>query len=281
MKLSPAHQQCAVAFAQLQKNLSDCSIPPEFTNALCERCIPVAFEKGSTIFAEGSTDDILACVSSGYVKVYCPLGEGSRTLMRLAGPGELIGYPEYRDACGKRARMFEVVCATNCMLALISRDHVRRTLASQSPESLVEIIESLNMFWSSTVRRFATLLTLPYWNRLETVLADIALRAGVKDSRGTMLLPELVHEDLAEMIGCSRPMVSRIISEMTDRGMLDRNGHHYILLGNWDLEQLRAQALGPCEFKQVAINGLIGRSNGDQQSLRETGANPRLGARAF
>jgi len=280
MKLSPAHQQYADAFAQLQKNFSDCSIPPELTNEMLERFIPVAFEKGSLVFSEGSTDDILACVLSGYVKVYCPLADGNRTLMRLAGPGEVIGYAEYRNERGKRARMFEAVCSSKCMLALISRDHVTRTLRSLSAESLVRVVESLNMFWSSMVRCFATLLTLPYWNRLETVLADIALRAGVADSRGTILLPELVHEDLAEMIGCSRPMVSRIISEMTERGMIARNGHHYILLGNWDLEQLRAQALGPSEFGPVAISGGMARSNGNHQSVREPGESPRVIARA-
>jgi biotin operon repressor len=66
------------------------------------------------------------------------------------------------------------------------------------------------------------------------VLSDLGTRAGVKDSEGTILIPELGHEDLAEMIGCSRPMVSRLIAEMIESGLLSRRGKQYVLLKKWD-----------------------------------------------
>jgi Mn-dependent DtxR family transcriptional regulator len=34
-------------------------------------------------------------------------------------------------------------------------------------------------------------------------------------------ISEVFHEDLAEMIGCSRPMVSRMIAQMAESGLLD------------------------------------------------------------
>jgi hypothetical protein len=43
-------------------------------------------------------------------------------------------------------------------------------------------------------------------------------------------LPELAQEELAEMIGSSRPMVSKLLTEMTERGMLVREGRRHILL---------------------------------------------------
>ena len=52
----------------------------------------------------------------------------------------------------------------------------------------------------------------------------------------TILIPELGHEHLAEMIGCSRPMVSRMIAELVDAGLLARRGKQYVLLKNWDFE---------------------------------------------
>ena len=82
--------------------------------------------------------------------------------------------------------------------------------------------------------RLSTLLNLPFWDRLTMVLSDLATRAGVQDSEGTILIPELGHEDLAEMIGCSRPMVSRLIAEMIESGLLTRRGKQYVLLKKWD-----------------------------------------------
>lgn len=114
---------------------------------------------------------------------------------------------------------------------------------------LVEILQTLNTFWSQNLRWYATLLNLPFWHRLEVVLNDLALRFGVKDSRGTILIPDLAHEDLAEMIGCSRPMVSRLIAEMAEGGRLSRSGKHYLLLNKWNFGETRhpSQAGGRVE----------------------------------
>jgi CRP-like cAMP-binding protein len=52
----------------------------------------------------------------------------------------------------------------------------------------------------------------------------------VKESRGTLLIPEFGHNDFAEMIGCSRPMVSKLIAEMISAGSLAQHGKHYIII---------------------------------------------------
>lgn len=224
------------AFGRLQSNLSAWSIPSELIHHIQDRYIAVSFEKGVIVFGEGSSDDLVACVLSGYVKVYCSVGDGSRTLLRLAGPGELIGYSDHIDVTGQRSRLFESQALSKASLALMSRDHVTRLLLRLDADSLVRIIDSLNSFWSLNSRWLATLIGLPFKNRLELVMSDLALRAGVKDARGTILIPELAHEDLAEMIGSSRPMVSRMISQMIDSGKLDRIAKQYVLLNKWDFE---------------------------------------------
>ena len=69
-----------------------------------------------------------------------------------------------------------------------------------------------------------------YAARLEVVLADLTAKFGVKESRGILLIPDFVVGDFAEMIGCSKPMVSKLISEMISAGRLATHGRHYILL---------------------------------------------------
>jgi CRP/FNR family transcriptional regulator, cyclic AMP receptor protein len=229
--LSRQHEE---AFAILRSGLGRLNLPVDLVDELIERHIAVAFEKGALAFCEGNTDGMLACILSGYVNVYCPVGDGNRTLVRMAGPGEIIGYPDYVDEKGRHARMFEAQVASKCTLALFSRDHIARLLAALPPEAMVTVIASLNTFWSENLRRFATLLNLPFWDRLTIVMSDLAKRAGVRDSEGIILIPEIGHEDLAEMIGCSRPMVSRLIAEMVESGLLSRRGKQYVLLKKWD-----------------------------------------------
>jgi CRP/FNR family transcriptional regulator, cyclic AMP receptor protein len=224
-------------FTILQASLSYLNLPVDLVEELIERHIAVAFEKGALAFREGNTDGMLACILSGYVNVYCPVGDGDRTLVRMAGPGEIIGYPDYLDEKGRRARLFEVQAATKCTLALLSCEHVTRLLAGLPAGSLISILAALNTFWSENLRFFTILLSLPFWDRLTMVLSDLAKRAGARDSEGVILIPEVFHEDLAEMIGCSRPMVSRLIAQMVESGLLTRRGKQYVLLKNWDFNQ--------------------------------------------
>jgi len=231
--LSRQHEE---AFAVLRSSLSRLSLPLDLVDELVERHIAVVFEKGALAFYEGNADGMLACILSGYVKVYCPVGDGNRTLVRLAGPGEVIGYPDYVDEKGRHARLFEAQVASKCTLALFSRDHVARVLSGLQPADLISILAALNTFWSENLRFFTTLLNLPFWDRLTIVMSDLAKRAGVRDSEGIILIPEIGHEDLAEMIGCSRPMVSRLIAEMVESGLLARRGKQYVMLKKWDFD---------------------------------------------
>jgi CRP/FNR family cyclic AMP-dependent transcriptional regulator len=233
MRTNTSHQH-EEGFTILRTSLGSLKLPLNLVDELIERHIAIAFEKGALAFCEGNTDGMIACILSGYVKVYCPVGDGNRTLVRLAGPGEIIGYSDYVDEKGRNARLFEVQVASKCTLALFNRDHVTRLLSELPTENLISILGALNTFWSENLRFFTVLLNLPFWDRLTIVLSDLAKRAGVRDAEGVILIPEVFHEDLAEMIGCSRPMVSRLIAQMVESGLLARRGKQYVLLKRWD-----------------------------------------------
>jgi CRP/FNR family cyclic AMP-dependent transcriptional regulator len=233
MKTNLAAQREEV-FTILRASLSRLNLPTDLVEELIERHIAVAFEKGALVFCEGNTDGMLACILSGYVNVYCPVGDGNRTLVRMAGPEEIIGYPDYVDEKGRHARLFEAQAASKCTVALFSYEHVMRLLTGLPVDALITILAALNTFWSGNLRYFTVLLNLPCWDRLTIVLSDLAKRAGVRDSEGIILIPEVLHEDLAEMIGCSRPMVTQLIAQMVESGLLTRRGKQYVLLKNWD-----------------------------------------------
>jgi CRP-like cAMP-binding protein len=79
--------------------------------------------RDSIIFERGSTADSFFYVIAGFVKIYCRGSEGTRILMNLAGPGDLIGYADFVDCQqARRARVFEARALTETSLALISRD---------------------------------------------------------------------------------------------------------------------------------------------------------------
>jgi len=265
---SNSSRQHEEGFTIFRTSLSRLNLPLDLVDELIERHIAVVFEKGAMAFCEGNTDGMIACILNGYVKVYCPVGDGNRTLVRLAGPGEIIGYSDYVDERGRNARLFEVQVATKCTLALFSRDHVIRLLADLPQENLVSILAALNTFWSENLRFFTTLLNLPFWDRLTIVLSDLAKRAGVRDSQGIILIPEVFHEDLAEMIGCSRPMVSRLIAQMIESGLLARRAKQYVLLNKWDFGEENRNS-----HRQVPSNGGVASGRAMPSTLSRASSN--------
>ena len=138
-------------FTNLRASLSRLNLPVDLVEELIERHMAVAFEKGAFAFCEGNTDGMLACILSGYVNVYCPVGDGGRTLVRMAGPGEIIGYPDYVDEKGRHARLFEAQAASKCTLALFSCEHVARLLAGLPADALISILAALNTFSSENL----------------------------------------------------------------------------------------------------------------------------------
>jgi CRP/FNR family cyclic AMP-dependent transcriptional regulator len=223
-------QVSAQAQERLLAKLSSMGLPRPAATALLERHMVVRYPRGAELFSMGSPADVVFAVLTGLVKVHSSRSGSDPVLIELAGPGDLVGYADFADTDGGRSQLFEATALTNCCVALFTRHQVSEVLKGLEPEALLRIAEAINSMWSSVAYRYATFLGMSLRKRLEVVLGELAERFGVPDSRGTMLLPELAQEELAEMIGSSRPMVSKLLTEMTERGFLIREGRRHILI---------------------------------------------------
>ena len=218
------------AHDRLLTKLSSMGLPRAAAAALFERHMLVRYPKGSELFTKGSPADVVFAVLTGLVKVHSKQAGSDPVLIELAGPGDLLGYADFADAEGGRSQLFEATALTNTSIALFTRHQVSEVLKGLEADALLKMAEAINSMWSSVVYRYATFLGMSLRKRLEVVLGELAERFGVPDSRGTLLLPELAQEELAEMIGSSRPMVSKLLTEMTEHGMLIREGRRHILI---------------------------------------------------
>jgi CRP/FNR family transcriptional regulator, cyclic AMP receptor protein len=218
------------ATLRLEMRLGDFGIPVKFVDEIIGHHTVVNYSKGSMVFLQGSPADVMFWVLAGLVKVYCPRPDGTRILVKLGGPGDLIGHVDYIDSRGRHAQVFEVEALTKCSVALFTREYVIKLLQSLDHAALLQLIERLNTAWSSMAQWFGTFLGMSFRERLEVVLQELGSKFGVRDTRGILLMPELAHADLADMIGSSRPMVSRLIAEMTEERFLLRQGKQFILL---------------------------------------------------
>ncbi len=263
---------------RLLELLEQWGLPKEAIAGLVGRHTLVRYPKRSPLFLQGSPADVAFAVFNGLVKVYCPGADGNRILVHLAGPGDLIGYADFIDDNRQRSQIFEAHALTSCSVALFTRQHVLKMLKALDQSVLLRLLESLNGFWSASVHRYAVFLSMSLRERLQLTLADLGARFGVNDARGVLLTPELAQEELAEMIGSSRPMVSKLLSEMAERSLIACQGRRYILLRGSGLDAA-PQWLLPARSKprREAADFDSGNGVGGEMRPRTNGMNGGFG----
>jgi len=175
-------------------------------------------------------------VVKGVVREVCPNPNGSQTLVRLATAGDILGLADKLNEKSQWVRSFEAWAAGPCVLAIVTRDHVRNLLKNMSPEELLTLSERMNSAAAEWVAYYATFLGLSYRERIEMVIAELGRKFGIPDSDGILLTFEPTHSDLAEMIGSSRPVVGRVLTELIEDGEIGRRERKYILLRGGSIE---------------------------------------------
>jgi len=215
---------------QFEAQLLSWRVPPEIVREIVEYRSDLSYAAGATIFCQGAPADIIFWVVKGLVKESCPSPNGNRIMVRLAAAGEMIGCADDVNEKGQWIRRFEAQAAGKCVVAMITRQRVRDLLTSLDSTTLLELSERMNSAWSGWVHYYASLLGMSFRERLELMLAQLGRKFGAPDDDGIALTFEPAHGDLAEMIGCSRPMVSRLMADLIEQGEIARRGRLYILL---------------------------------------------------
>jgi CRP/FNR family transcriptional regulator, cyclic AMP receptor protein len=211
-------------------------IPQEVARELTEHHNEVNYGSGKLIFSQGSPADIVLWVVKGVVREVCPNPKGTQTLVRLATAGDVLGLADRLNEKGQWLRRFEAWAASPCVLAVVTRDHVRNLLKQMSPEDLLMLSERMNSAAAEWVQYYATFLGLSYRERIEMVMTELGRKFGIADRDGVLLTFEPTHSDLAEMIGSSRPVIGRVLAELGEDGEIGRRDRKYILLRGGSIE---------------------------------------------
>jgi CRP-like cAMP-binding protein len=204
-------------------------LPEQLADELSSHHTTVTYAAGSILFLQGSPADLIFWVISGLVKISCAVREEDRIIVRIAGPGDVLGYAYVMGPNGEMSQAFEAQALTKCTVALVPREYLPKVLDRLDKGSIISLMERLNASWSALAQRFVIFLGLPFRERLELTLKDLASRFGVQEQRGILLGTRLSHAELAEMIDSSRPMVTRLIADMIADKSLYRIGKQYVL----------------------------------------------------
>lgn len=237
------NERASEARIRLEEVIERLNLPRELAAEIERDIVWVTYEKGALIFLPGQPAEMLFWLHSGFVKVYLPRGDGCRTLIGLRKPGEFIGFAAESDEGGSYRQVFEAHALTKCTVGMLTGSNLQKFLHRIDHKAVIGLLEQLNGAWTTRFLRYARFIGSSFRARLEMVLDDLGKGFGIVDKRGTLLMPDLTHEDLAEMIGCSRPMVSKLLAELTQEGLLIRGENRRFILVAKDSNRVTPPAL--------------------------------------
>ncbi|MEA3291900.1 MAG: Crp/Fnr family transcriptional regulator [Pseudomonadota bacterium] len=167
-----------------------------------------SYPRNTVILSEGEESDALYIIQSGRVKVYLSDETGKEITLTLLGPGAYLGELAMLDG---EPRSASVMTLEKTTMLQISRDAFRGFLA-ENPDIAFEIIRLLTARIRNTTEQVRNLAFKNVYCRVANVLNNMSSVA--RD--GARAIPErLTQQEIADMVGASREMVSRVLSELT------------------------------------------------------------------
>ncbi|HZP93760.1 MAG TPA: Crp/Fnr family transcriptional regulator [Burkholderiales bacterium] len=190
------------------ENLSD-----EDIRFLTERAAVRSYPRGAIIVNEGDEGNSLFVIQSGSVKAYLSDDTGKEVVLSTQGPGEYFGDLALFDGAPRSA---SVAALEPCKLLIVSKAQLREALAAR-PEIALALLKGLALRVRTLTENVRTLALLDVFGRLVKTLYSLAAE------RDGVLVIEQRHtqQDLANRIGASREMVSRIMHDLAQGGYIE------------------------------------------------------------
>jgi hypothetical protein len=83
--------------------------------------------------------------------------------------------------------------------------------------------------WYRLLLRSSSFLNLGLHERIAITLLELATDFGIKDSRGALLAAAFSHQDLADLVGASRPRVTEHLARLERERLVIRQGRQLIV----------------------------------------------------
>lgn len=195
------------------------NLPADTMQSLQKYAVERHYPKNTLIVHEDQPCHEFYIILSGRVKVFVSSKEGKQIILNVLDSGDYFGELGLIDG---QPRSASVMTAAKTHLLAISQQDFDKFLEQHSAAAM-------NMMKALVKRiRFLTdsvsdLALLDVYGRIASLLQD-----RVSDVNGC-ISPKPTHQEIADRVGASREMVSRIMRELFLGGYLEQSGSQLIL----------------------------------------------------
>ncbi|HEV2424524.1 MAG TPA: Crp/Fnr family transcriptional regulator [Terriglobia bacterium] len=219
----------------------------------------------ANVYTAGGRDGNVYLIEKGQVKSVVVTAAGKECVLAVYAANDIFG--ELCLAGGERAETATAMKETlvrqipcHALLALLARDGL-----------LAEFVRYLAARAVEQQQIITDLATADSEHRLAATLLRLARKVGQQDPRSLRLEEPPSHQELSEMVGTTRPRITRFMRRLRDRGLIEFSGPFLIVkehaLGKY-LGAAISPATLPCASRgRQSESNLPGLSNIEPTAL--------------
>lgn len=196
-------------------------LAPEELAELVQRGTLRRFPKNTIVVSEGDETDSVFFILGGRVKVYLGDAEGREVVVNTQAAGEYFG----EMALEPGGRSASVMALEPSRIAMVKMADFRVFLLDH-PRFQQELVRKLIRRVRALSRHVRDLALLDVYGRVVRALQELAREEG-----GRMIVPERMSQQaIANLVGASREMVSRILKDLRVGGYLGIEDRRIVIL---------------------------------------------------
>lgn len=177
-----------------------------------------SFKKGESIFREGSYASGVYCINAGKIKLAMMGSEGKEQIVRMAKPGDIIGYKALLsgDRYSATATAIE-----DCNICFIPREIFLVILQKDASLSF-EMMKLLSNELKHAEEKITHLAQKPVRERVAETILFLKETYGIdKDNQINILL---TREEIANLVGTATETAIRLLSEFNKEHIIELSG---------------------------------------------------------
>jgi CRP/FNR family transcriptional regulator len=176
----------------------------------------VRYKKGENLFHEGTQAFGLYLIISGHAKLYKRGIDGKQQILRIAGPGDIVGYRSLFENApyhvSAQALEDSEICCMDAKAIL--------SLLETNPKFAVALLKRLVKDFVASEELTTSIAQRPVRERMAKLLLMLKDSYGRPSEQGVLIEIQLSREEIGEMIGVTRETATRLLSQFQREGLI-------------------------------------------------------------
>jgi CRP/FNR family transcriptional regulator, cyclic AMP receptor protein len=185
----------------------------------------IHISKNQHVYTIGDEVEMVYFIESGKVKLVMTSPEGRECMLAIHAAGDIFG-----ELClsGLSERLETATAMTDTVLKQLPCE---KFLERLSGDRLLEgFIKYLAVRVADQQEVIANLVTVDSEQRLGKTLLQLARKLGKKDPRSIRIELRISHEELASMVGTTRPRISMFMQRFRNLDLIELTEEHYLII---------------------------------------------------